>query len=142
MRSASAWRSSTPGPAFVLTADLIVSISSCFGQDDVGRVRVAECPELAAAHQAKALVRGDDPRFFRRQHVLLPEQLEDRRRHRRLAAVGVDFLAASGDQRAGRVEVAGDARRSAQPDTPGPAARSRWPGAGMFTQPSGASVSS
>ena len=31
MRSASACRSSTPGPASVLTADLIVSISSCFG---------------------------------------------------------------------------------------------------------------
>ena len=98
--------------------------------------------ELAAAHQAEALVRGDDPRFFGRQHVLLPEQLEDRRRHRRLAAVGVDFLAASGHQRAGRVEVPRDARRIGQPDTRDPAARSRWPGAGMFTHPSGASVSS
>ncbi len=32
MRSASAWRSSTPGPASVLTADLIVSSSNCFGR--------------------------------------------------------------------------------------------------------------
>jgi hypothetical protein len=32
MRSASACRSSTPGPALVFTADLIVLIKSCFGR--------------------------------------------------------------------------------------------------------------
>src|SRR5438093_13527024 len=32
MRSASARRSSTPGPAFVLTAALIVLINNCFGR--------------------------------------------------------------------------------------------------------------
>ena len=93
----------------MLTADLIVSIEQLLRQDDVRGVRVAERPQLAAAHQAEALVRGDDPCFFGRQGVLLAEQLEDRGRHRRLAAIGVHFLATSGHQRGRRVEMARDA---------------------------------
>ncbi len=108
MRSASACRSSTPGPAFVLTADLIVSISSCFGRTTLAEYGIAERSQLAASHQAEALVGRDHPGFFRRQRVFLAEQLEDRRRDRRFAAVRVDVLPAAGDQRARRVEVSGE----------------------------------
>ena len=79
------------------------------GEHDVRRVRVAERPQLAAAHQAEALVGRDHPGLFGRKGVLLPEQLEDRRGDWCLAAVRVNLLAAARDERSGRVEVPGDA---------------------------------
>ena len=108
MRSARARRSSTPGPLFVLTADLIVLISSCLGRTTLAEYGIAKRSQLAAAHQPEALVGGDDPGFFRRQRVFLSKLLEDRRRDRRLAAVRVDVLPAAGDQRARGVEVSGE----------------------------------
>ena len=78
-------------------------------EHDVGGVGVAEGPERAAAHAAEALVGGNHPRLFGRQRALLPKQLENRGRHRRLAAIRIDVLPAAGYQGPGRIEMAGDA---------------------------------
>ena len=111
------------------------------GQDDVGGVGIAKRSELAAAHQPEALVRGDDPGFFGWKRVFLAKLLEDGRRDRRLAAVGVDVLPAAGDQRPCRVEVSGKPF-IARTGYTSPCGTSSDARCGMLTHPSGASVSS
>ena len=110
-------RSSTPGPLFVLTADLIVLISSCFGQDHVGGVGIAERSSLLPPIRPKLL-------FVAITHASSGGSACSLRNCSKmvgvtgaLAAVGVDVLPAAGDERARRVEVSGEPLRGARPDT-------------------------
>ena len=45
-------------------------------QHDIGGIRIAERPQLAAPYQTEALVAGNHPCFFGRKGVFLAEQLE------------------------------------------------------------------